>query len=1165
MAFAFCVNHTVLKKPMRDTLPAPVSKTPPQRSHRRFLRGLLVAVVGLVVGATIGGFWLLATENGLKTSLDWARAWSGGRLEAQGASGRLIGPLALEGLAWSGDASIRLSGLELEWSPAALLEGRLEVTRLKIKRLHLELAAGSQSPPTRLSIPLAFNLAQLELETLDVEGQPAPLLTGLKASLESDGDTHRLKHLEFDAQGFHLQADGKLDGRDTLPLQARLELQGKAAEHPLELTLQADGPLAHLPLQGRLQGAGSSGDFTAIFTPFSAQPMERLQVRLRGIDPSQWQRDAPQANLDLEAELLPWPARERGETPGLVGSFALVNHKPARLEQHGLPLQNLRGGIRWQGTHLELEQLEIRLPGKGSGQGRLTLESAPDQRALRHLEAAGDLVALNPSALDASWPVGDLNGHFQFRLDLAPPETTPAMALEFNLDNSRLAGHRFMSQGRLQVAGTRLSNIDLRLKAGANRATLKGALGQPHDALQVDIQAARLEELDLSRYLEGRLEGDLEAQLRFSGALRAPSVSGTIKSRRLLWPGQVELRNLALEIDMGIGDDAPLEARLDLENLESPQGRLSNSILSLRGKRQQHQIQMETSPRLPQKEAPRLRLGASGKFGGRDWSGTVETLSLAFPDQPALLQLMAPASLTLGEDYFALEAAKWHGRAQGGDWQAQLNHLEYRDKLWTGQVKARMEEIDWIAPLLGNNYQLGGSLEADLTLAGTVEQPRFQGHLAGDRLRFHALDWGLRLESGQLRLSFDENRLNLEQFAFDAPHSSRSRVLEPSQQARLETLVQHPGRLEGHGILLFRESENTIGGGQLEFQAQRLGVAQKPDQWMLLSGQGQLRLEDEEAKLDAQLKIEGGYWRLADLSAPRLSDDVYVMRTAQEPPAPAARPFHTRVEVDVDLGPSFHFSGAGVSSRLAGAFHIQGNGQEPLRATGGIRAEEGHFDAYGQQLEIEQGILTFNGLVQNPGLNIRAMRKHQAVEAGVSITGVARKPLIRLVSTPNVPDVEKLSWLVLGKAPEQGGADLSTLLAAASAILGGQDEGPGSALFKLQQALGVNVRVRSGSVGHSNGPVATSQVANTSGFGGSSGSVAAGQVLEVGTRLASGLNLSYEQSLDGVESVVKLTFALTRNLSLIGQAGTDNALDVFYNFRLDDDSASPDALTHHAP
>ena len=42
------------------------------------------------------------------------------------------------------------------------------------------------------------------------------------------------------------------------------------------------------------------------------------------------------------------------------------------------------------------------------------------------------------------------------------------------------------------------------------------------------------------------------------------------------------------------------------------------------------------------------------------------------------------------------------------------------------------------------------------------------------------------------------------------------------------------------------------------------------------------------------------------------------------------------------------------------------------RATGTIRTRDGRFDAYGQQLEIERGILSFQGLLDNPAIDARA-------------------------------------------------------------------------------------------------------------------------------------------------------------------------------------------------
>jgi translocation and assembly module TamB len=56
------------------------------------------------------------------------------------------------------------------------------------------------------------------------------------------------------------------------------------------------------------------------------------------------------------------------------------------------------------------------------------------------------------------------------------------------------------------------------------------------------------------------------------------------------------------------------------------------------------------------------------------------------------------------------------------------------------------------------------------------------------------------------------------------------------------------------------------------------------------------------------------------------------------------------------------------------------------------------------------------------------------------------------------------------------------------------------------------------------------------------------QVLTVGRRLSNQVRLSYDQSLGRTGSVIKLSVMLTRQLSLIARAGTDNAFDVAYTF-----------------
>ena len=125
-------------------------------------------------------------------------------------------------------------------------------------------------------------------------------------------------------------------------------------------------------------------------------------------------------------------------------------------------------------------------------------------------------------------------------------------------------------------------------------------------------------------------------------------------------------------------------------------------------------------------------------------------------------------------------------------------------------------------------------------------------------------------------------------------------------------------------------------------------------------------------------------------------------------PAATLRP-KLDLDISTDLGNNFLFSGFGLSSRLAGEVRITAQGRDLPRASGTIRTRSGRFDAYGQKLDIERGVLTFNGLLDNPGLDVRAVRKGLAVEPGVRISGTAQKPVIKLVSDPELPDAEKLA------------------------------------------------------------------------------------------------------------------------------------------------------------
>jgi translocation and assembly module TamB len=228
------------------------------------------------------------------------------------------------------------------------------------------------------------------------------------------------------------------------------------------------------------------------------------------------------------------------------------------------------------------------------------------------------------------------------------------------------------------------------------------------------------------------------------------------------------------------------------------------------------------------------------------------------------------------------------------------------------------------------------------------------------------------------------------------------------------------------------------------------------------------------------------------------------------------------VNATLELGDHFYIRASGLEGRLTGQLKVNGEPGEPLHVTGIIAAQDAMYYAYGQRLEVERGILNFQGLLDDPGLNILALRKGLDVEAGVQVTGTARRPLVRLVSTPNVPDAEKLSWIILGHVPESDGVDSSILLAAAGSILGGQSGG------QLGQKLGVDEISLSQKSGEGSQQI---------------------QKVTVGKQLSPRARISYEQSLNEVGGITKFTYTLTPRITVVTRTGTEDALDLFYTFR----------------
>ena len=302
------------------------------------------------------------------------------------------------------------------------------------------------------------------------------------------------------------------------------------------------------------------------------------------------------------------------------------------------------------------------------------------------------------------------------------------------------------------------------------------------------------------------------------------------------------------------------------------------------------------------------------------------------------------------------------------------------------------------------------------------------------------------------------------------------------------------------------------------WKADRFRAANRPDLRLVVDGEGAIAIENRRLALSGNVAIVDGHLEYDPSPTGQLASDIVVKgrtppsrRDAGAPDLPLA------LDLDVDLGRSLTFAGEGLETGLAGRVRISTSPGGKLLGRGTIRAVNGTYFAFGQKLTIDRGRLIFDGPLDNPALDVVALRKNLAVEAGVEVTGTVKVPQVRVTSNPPVPENEALAWLVTGQGLNNTSRVDYAALSAASAALLGKGGKPFTA--QLAQRIGLD-------------DISLKSSAGTSGAEGT-----ASQVVVFGKRISDRLSLGYEQGLSLATSAVRLEYALSRQVTLRAEAG----------------------------
>ena len=408
----------------------------------------------------------------------------------------------------------------------------------------------------------------------------------------------------------------------------------------------------------------------------------------------------------------------------------------------------------------------------------------------------------------------------------------------------------------------------------------------------------------------------------------------------------------------------------------------------------------------------------------------------------------------------------------------------------SGNLKIDIPDLAALKNLMPVGQSISGSLNAEATIGGRVGEPQLGGSLNGDNLYYVNRDLGVILDNGSLR-----SRLS-------------------GQQWQIQSLLFK----RGNGNI---NLSGTVGWGggvpavDVNAVFDKYGILDKPRRRLTASGNTHFRYSYKNGIiLDGSLKVDEGNFGFQKSGMPELDDDVVVLG---EPKKETRDSVPFSMDIDLDLNDKVFFRGEGVDVTLGGRLKLTAQPKQDIQAVGTVAVVKGKYKAYGQDLNITKGTVSFVGPLSRPNLNIRAVRNLSPVGAGVEVLGNLENPRVTLVTNEPMSEKDKLSWLILNRASSGSDGDEAALSTAASAFLAG----------KLNDRIGLvddfgltSKRSRNAQTGELN---------------------PAEQVLTVGKQLSSELYLGYEFGLTSASQTVKLVYQLTRTIQAIVRVGSQSS------------------------
>lgn len=656
----------------------------------------------------------------------------------------------------------------------------------------------------------------------------------------------------------------------------------------------------------------------------------------------------------------------------------------------------------------------------------------------------------------------EMPGKLDFKIDSHGRWSPQGLMLEADIGQLRghLRSQPVAGSGRVRFEKNQWDFQALDLKSGDNHLFVQGRLG---DRINLDFN---LDGRDLAAAWPG-LSGQLTAQGRLLGTPKSPQIQLQAAANKIRYQDN-RLDSLNLKVQFA-PEATHSEASLRLGQLSLAGQKIHQLDLKAHGNLASHRLTLflDSPP-------GQLQTALQGGLAKRRWSSRIDQLTvkdtqgktLAFPDQGHLL---AKVELDFNTEPIGL----------------------------SGVLRAEIEDLSKLAQWLPQLDQPEGKITVDTTIGGNLGQPKLQGKLKVTNGAMGLKAAGIRLREINLTAaSRDGGRFDIQ-----------GRLRSGEGQLNLSGWVRLPAA-DPLAMAL------TLQGNDLE-------VARLPQAQVNASPDLKFQLRHNQASLEGQVTIPKAKIKLKELPESAVSvsaDEIIVGDAAPKRPTP----FHLSSRLKIVVGDQVQFKGFGLKTRLQGQLNVKSRDGK-TSAYGAILLKQGQYKAYGQELDIASGRLIFNGPVDNPYLELTAVRRieTEGITVTLQVKGPVSQPILTVASDPPMSNTDALAYLLTGRSLKSSNTDERTMIANAALSLGT------SVVRPWLKQLGLDeMEVKTGE--------SLEQTA-----------------LTLGKYLTPDLYVGYALTLFNGQGAVLLRYQATRRIAIEAQSGSSQSLDVFYTLETD--------------